>query len=166
MAFSKGQEKKIGLFEAINIHGSWRVTEDISCPVQIPISLTHQLQISALRNRHFYHLSTYLAKATIMTSTAPPARSLQEARIPSLPSSAYYIPDFITPAEESALLHKVILYISCSLPPHACCAVPLTHLPHNPPSPANFPPRGCLHFQLPPPPPPYPRIYTHKLKNK
>lgn len=35
--------------------------------------------------------------------------SLQEARIKNLPSDAFYIPNFITPAEEEALLRKVNL---------------------------------------------------------
>lgn len=33
--------------------------------------------------------------------------TLAEAVIPSLPSSAYYIPEFITTAEEQLLLDKV-----------------------------------------------------------
>lgn len=40
--------------------------------------------------------------------------SLQEAQIPDFPPSAYYIPNFITSAEESALLDKVISFIAPS----------------------------------------------------
>lgn len=45
--------------------------------------------------------------------------TLQEAQIPTLPPSAYYIPNFITPAEESALLDKVmcpVLYFPSTFP--------------------------------------------------
>ncbi len=34
-------------------------------------------------------------------------RSLDDARVTTLPPTAYYIPDFITPAEEVFLLNKV-----------------------------------------------------------
>jgi hypothetical protein len=40
-----------------------------------------------------------------MTSVRLPA-SLAEAAIPGLPDTAYYIPEFITEAEEEALVRK------------------------------------------------------------
>lgn len=41
------------------------------------------------------------------TATAVLPRVLEDARIHALPEAAYYIPNFITPAEESLILDRV-----------------------------------------------------------
>jgi hypothetical protein len=60
--------------------------------------------IESFRNR-FLPMSTSIITDGHQLSL--PA-SLQEAQISTLPPSLYYIPNFITPAEESVLLDKVI----------------------------------------------------------
>lgn len=42
-----------------------------------------------------------------MSSLIGPPNSLEEATVKSLPGTVYYVTDFVTEAEESAILEKV-----------------------------------------------------------
>ena len=45
--------------------------------------------------------------------------NLQEALVPALPASGYYIPNFITPKEEAHLTEKVFLSTCQAFTPNA-----------------------------------------------